>query len=108
MKTRPLMLSVTGAAVLFCGLGAAPVSAQFVASPPAPAYYQPLSDAQLDQLLGPVALYPDPLLGEILAAATFPAQIVLADRYVAGGGDLNLIDQQPWDASVLALARYPT
>ena len=62
---------------------------------------------QLDQLLGPIALYPDPLIAQILPASTLPTQIVLADRYVSGGGDPNQIDQQPWDASVQALARYP-
>jgi hypothetical protein len=69
--------------------------------------YQPLSDTQLDQLLGPIALYPDPLIAQILPASTLPTQIVLADRYVSGGGDPNQIVQQPWDASVQALARYP-
>jgi hypothetical protein len=69
--------------------------------------YQPLSEQQLDQLLGPIALYPDPLIAQILPASTLPAQIVLADRYVSGGGDPNQIDQQPWDPSVQALARYP-
>jgi hypothetical protein len=66
-----------------------------------------LSGAELDQLLGPVALYPDPLLAQIMPAATMPSQIVLADRYVGNGGDVNQIDQQPWDDSVKALARYP-
>ncbi len=75
--------------------------------PPMPAY-QALPTAQLDQLLGPIALYPDPLIAEILPASTLPAQIVLANRYVTGGGDPNQIDQQPWDASVQALARYPS
>jgi hypothetical protein len=69
---------------------------------------QPLPAAQLDQLLGPIALYPDPLIAEMLPASTLPTQIVLADRYVAGGGDPNQIDQQPWDASVQAMARYPS
>jgi hypothetical protein len=81
--------------------------AQMVVPPPTPAY-QPLSDAQFDQLLGPIALYPDPLIAQILPASTFPTEIVLADRYVSGGGDPNQIDQQPWDASVQALARYPS
>ena len=63
---------------------------------------------QLDQLLGPIALYPDPLIAQILPASTLPTQIVLADRYVSGGGDPNQIDQQPWDPSVQALARYPS
>src|ERR1035441_10423431 len=64
--------------------------------------------AQLDQLLGPIALYPDPLIAEILPASTLPTQIVLADRYITGGGDPNQIGQQPWDASVQAVARYPS
>lgn len=75
--------------------------------PPAPEF-QPLSSTELDQLLGPIALYPDPLIAQILPAATLPSQVVMADRYVSGGGDPNLIDQQPWDASVQALARYPS
>jgi hypothetical protein len=72
------------------------------------ATYQPLAAAQLDQLLGPIALYPDPLIAQILPASTLPTQIVLADRYVTGGGDPSQIGQQPWDPSVQALARYPT
>src|ERR1051326_3115445 len=66
------------------------------------------SPAELDQLLGPIALYPDPLTAQILPAATLPSQIVMADRFVRGGGDVNQIDLQPWDPSVKALARYPT
>jgi hypothetical protein len=74
------------------------------AAPSAPAR----SASDLDTMLGPIALYPDPLIGQMLAAATQPSQIVMADRYVQGGGDPNAIDQQPWDASVKALARYPS
>lgn len=81
--------------------------AQTPAPPPAPAY-QPLTDQQLEQLLGPIALYPDPLIAEILPASTVPAQVVMADRYISGGGDPNLIDQQSWDPSVQAVARYPS
>src|SRR3954468_4561905 len=65
------------------------------------------SPEQLDQLLGPVALYPDPLIAQILPAATLPSQIVMASRYVQQGMSLEVIDQQPWDPSVKALARYP-
>jgi len=95
--------------VLLCLLAGMTLSAraQAAAPPPMPAY-QALSAAQLDQLLGPIALYPDPLIAEILPASTLPAQIVLADRYIVAGGDLNLIAQQPWDASVQAVARYPS
>ena len=93
---------------LFCIIVGATLSAwtQEAVPPPMPAY-QPLSGDQLDHLLGPIALYPDPLIAQLLVASTLPTQIVLADRYVSGGGDPNQIDQQPWDASVQALARYP-
>ncbi|MGD0087854.1 MAG: DUF3300 domain-containing protein, partial [Verrucomicrobiota bacterium] len=90
---------------MFAGI-AISMRAQMAAPPPMPANQQ-ISDAQIDQLLGPIALYPDPLIAQILPASTLPTQIVLADRYVSGGGDPNQIDQQPWDASVQALARYP-
>jgi uncharacterized membrane protein YgcG len=83
------------------------VRAQAAVPPPMPSY-QSMSAAQLDQLLGPIALYPDPLIAEILPASTLPTQIVLADRYITGGGDPNQIGQQPWDASVQAVARYPS
>jgi len=72
-----------------------------------PGVAQDRSPAELDQMLGPIALYPDPLIAEILSASTFPSQIVEADRYVSGGGDPNQIDQQPLDPSVQALAHYP-
>ena len=58
-------------------------------------------------MLGPIALYPDPLLAEMLPAATSPEEIVLADRYVSAGGDPNLIEQQGWSASVNAMAMHP-
>jgi hypothetical protein len=65
------------------------------------------SAAELDQMLAPIALYPDPLLAQLLPASTLPAQVVLADRYLREGGDMNLVDAQPWDNSLKALARYP-
>ena len=95
--------------VLLCVLTGTAMSVRAqMAVPPPMAAYQPLGDQQLDQLLGPIALYPDPLIAQILPASTLPTQIVLADRYVSGGGDPNQINQQPWDASVQALARYPS
>lgn len=60
----------------------------------------PWTADQLDQMVGPVALYPDPLIGLILPAATVPSQIVMADRYISQGGDTNLIAQQPWPSKV--------
>jgi hypothetical protein len=91
---------------VFIGM-ASSMRAQVMVPPPMPAY-QSQTASQLDQLLGPIALYPDPLIAQILPASTVPTQVVLADRYVSGGGDPNQIDQQPWDPSVQALARYPS
>lgn len=107
MKIKPLMLALTSVAVLLCGPAAPPISAQLAVPPPMPVY-QPLTGEQLDQLLGPIALYPDPLVAIILPASTLPTQVVMADRYATSGGDPNSIDQQPWDPSVQALARYPS
>lgn len=66
------------------------------------------SPEQLDNLLAPIALYPDPLLAQVLLAATFPDQIDEASRFLRGNSDPNYIDSQPWDVSVRAVARYPT
>jgi hypothetical protein len=76
------------------------------APPPAPMVLL-RSLAELDSMLAPIALYPDPLLAQLLPAATLPAQVVLADRYLREGGDLNLVALQPWDDSLKALVRYP-
>jgi hypothetical protein len=101
--------SLLGIPLLLClFMGAATLVRGQVAVPPPVPGYQPLPAAQLDQLLGPIALYPDPLIAEILPATTLPTQVVLANRYISGGGDPNQLGQQPWDASVQAVARYPS
>ena len=69
--------------------------------------YVPYSPEQLDNLLSSIALYPDPLLAQLLLAATFPDQIDEAARYVRAYGS-NGIDDQPWDVSVKAVAHYPS
>lgn len=69
--------------------------------------YEPYSDDQLDNLLAPIALYPDPLLAQVLLAATFPDQIDAAARFVRAYGP-NGVDNQYWDVSVKAVAHYPT
>jgi hypothetical protein len=69
---------------------------------------------QLQQLVAPIALYPDSLVAQILAASTFPEQVVEADRWVQAHPDLKgdalgqAVDQQPWDPSVKALTAFPS
>src|SRR5271167_2136740 len=88
--------------------------AQSSAPPPqAPPYTQQTAD-QLQQLVAPIALYPDSLVAQVLAASTFPAEIVEADRWVQANPDLKgdalaqAVDQQSWDPSVKALTAFPT
>ena len=66
-----------------------------------------LSPEDMDDLLAPIALYPDPLIAQILPAATFVDQIDEAARYVRQYGRYARIDDQPWDVSVKAVAHYP-
>jgi uncharacterized membrane protein YgcG len=79
----------------------------------APAYAQQTPE-QLQRLVAPIALYPDSLVAQVLAAATFPDEVVEADRWVQANPDLKgdalgkAVDQQPWDPSVKALTGFPT
>ena len=69
--------------------------------------YENFSPDQLDNLLSPIALYPDPLLAQLFVAATFPDQVEEAARFVRANGP-NGVDDQNWDVSVRAIAHYPT
>ena len=70
-------------------------------------YSLTFTEQELDDLLAPIALYPDPLLAQILPAATYPNDIADADRWLNSGGSLSSIDDQNWDESVKVIARYP-
>jgi hypothetical protein len=69
-----------------------------------------LPDEEIDALVAPVALFPDALLAQILVAATFPLDVIKADRFVADSADLSDADrtaaaeEQDWDPSVAVLA----
>ncbi len=69
--------------------------------------YDNFSSDQLDNLLSPIALYPDPLLAQLFVAATFPDQVEEAARFVRANGQ-DGVDDQDWDVSVRAIAHYPT
>jgi len=91
--------------------------AAFAQTPPAqpasaPAQ-QTLNEAQLDSLVAPIALYPDPLLAEVLMASTYPLEVVEADRWAKANKNLKgdalktAVDQQSWEDSVKSLAATP-
>jgi uncharacterized membrane protein YgcG len=89
------------------------VIAQSAQTVPATASSQP-SPAELQQLVAPIALYPDALVAQILAAATYPTQVVEADRWVQQNANLkgsaltSAVDKQSWDPSVKGLTQFPS
>src|SRR5215469_14630022 len=115
---------VIGLGVVLTSAGAAQTSqsgassAQKTAAPPAqgqPAQNQSakIPPDQLDSLVAPIALYPDPLLAQVLAASTYPLEIVQLQQWLgknAGLKDKALADavqKQPWDPSVQSMAAMP-
>lgn len=99
--------------------GAAPQQQQQEEYPPqqgqAPAPQgQPLSAEQLDQLVAPIALYPDALVAQVLAASTYPTQIVEAEQWLQSQGNAPAdqiaagANAQQWDPSVKALTAFPS
>jgi hypothetical protein len=80
---------------------------------PATGNPQLLNNDQLDSLVAPLALYPDPILSQVLVASTYPLEIVQADRWykqntgLTGKALTDAATKQPWDASVQALVAMP-
>jgi hypothetical protein len=89
--------------------GSGPGSGYDQPQPPA----QPLSAEQLQQLVAPIALYPDALIAQVLAASTYPAQVASADHWLRAQGNVSPdqvaagADAQTWDPSVKALTAFP-
>jgi Protein of unknown function (DUF3300) len=115
---RHLMLC-SAAFVLATGFAAVPARAQdtTAATQAQPQYQAPsdqqLSQGQLDQLVAPIALYPDPLLTQVLMASTYPLEVVEAARWshdnpgVTGNALQDAMQAQSWDPSVKALTAVP-
>ena len=86
-----------------------PVTAAPPVAPAAPASVK-LTDAQLQTLLAPIALYPDALVAQILPASTYPLQVVVAQRWLQANPNPTevAIDAQDLEPSLKALLHYPT
>ena len=113
----PVIAGIVLAAVL--GVGRAytqglPATSQGQATPEGQTVFE-LTAEQLDQLLAPIALYPDDLLSDILMAATYPLEVVEAARWfqdpqnalLRGDQLLVALEKQDWDPSVKSLAPFP-
>jgi len=74
----------------------------------------PMSDSELQALVAPIALYPDALVAQILAASTFPDQVAVADywlhqnQHLTGTSLMQTVDKQSWSTSVKALTEFPS
>jgi hypothetical protein len=105
-KPFPVAL-VRVAAVFLCGT----LLAQDAPPPPPPG--QTLSPDQLDGLVAPIALYPDPLVSQILVASTYPLEVVQAYQWIgrnpglSGSALTQAAQEQNWDPSVQALVIFP-
>lgn len=113
LSTRLLLILVSVASAF------APAAfAQSYAPPPppanAPAQEQPAyTQQELDQILAPIALYPDALLSQILMASTYPLEVVQASRWIRanpglkGDDAVRVVGNQDWDPSVKSLVAFP-
>jgi len=123
MKTSPLrwpisshllrhMAVLTGLLLLpgDPALYAMPLQADAAASKPEAAKIPP---EQLDSLVAPIALYPDPMLAQVLAASTYPLEIIQLQQWLEKNKNLkdkalvDAVSKQPWDPSVQAMAALP-
>jgi hypothetical protein len=123
MEDQAMKQSLAGVALAIALALSGTAAAQYAPPPPAgvpppppPGVVQPLyAAAQLDQMLAAIALYPDPLLTQMLTAATYPLEIVDADRWLGDPGNAALNDgalatalaSQSWDPSVKSLVPFP-
>jgi hypothetical protein len=120
-RARQILVSLLSLLLLFATWPQNLAAYQDASAPPenapentsAPPYTQQTPE-ELQQLVAPIALYPDSLVAQILSASTFPDQVVEADRWVQANPDLKgdslgqAVDQQSWDPSVKALAAFPS
>jgi hypothetical protein len=114
MKTHHLVLILSCSCAAFAADQTAPpvykttAPAQPAAEPaPPPAAPPKRSAADLEKLVAPIALYPDPLIATVLPASVYPLEIAQAARFVADTNNLAKLDEQPWDENVRAVARIP-
>jgi hypothetical protein len=115
MKRR-IFVSCLATFVIILALGAAPLSAQAPSSTAQPASSNktpPFKPEELEQIVAPIALYPDSLLAQIFMASTYPLEIVEAARWskehpdVKGDAVSKAVESQTWDASVKSLIVLP-
>jgi hypothetical protein len=113
MLTRTRLLAWLLVLGLACPLPATAPSAAPPAAQPSGGPEAAFTPEQLEQVAAPIALYPDPLLAQVLMASTYPLEIVQAARFVKSNPDLKgdrlneKLKEQTWDDSVKSLVSFP-
>jgi hypothetical protein len=120
MTTKRLNAELRVLVAIVCAFALTPgdtlAYASFSQQAPAPSQTNQgskVSADQLDSLVAPIALYPDPLLAQTLAAATYPLEIIQLQQWLENNKNLkdkalaDAVAKQPWDPSVQALAALP-
>jgi hypothetical protein len=117
-RSRRILFLLVSSSMILALLQGGCATEQVLAQPPAPAVPMPAPvppqpSGDLEQLVAPIALYPDALIAQILAAAAHPTEIVEANRWLRqhpelkGGALAEAVDAQPWDAGVKAVTQFP-
>jgi len=120
MKAKPKNAAFRSLLAMLCTLAVVPgdtlaymVSPQAKQAPPSKDQAAKIAPDQLDSLVAPIALYPDPLLAQTLAASTYPLEIVQLQQWLQKNKDLkdkalaDAVAKQPWDPSIQAMAALP-
>jgi Protein of unknown function (DUF3300) len=120
MKAKPKNAAFRSLLAMLCTLAVVPgdtlaymVSPQAKQAPPSKDQAAKIAPDQLDSLVAPIALYPDPLLAQTLAASTYPLEIVQLQQWLQKNKNLkdkdlaDAVAKQPWDPSIQAMAGLP-
>src|SRR6267378_3023200 len=109
LSYQPLRMLVAFICIASLSLAVLPLPAQLTTEEQAPK----IPNEKLDALVAPIALYPDPLLAQTLAASTYPLELtqlqqwMANNRYLKGQALADAVEMQPWDPSVQAMAAFP-
>ena len=109
LSYQPLRILVAFACIIPLSATLPQVPGQLTTEEEAPK----IPNEKLDSLVAPIALYPDPLLAQTLAASTYPLEVIQLQQWLANNKHLkgqalaDAVEKQPWDPSVQATAAFP-
>src|SRR6516225_2174433 len=110
---KPIVAVICAAAILVPAYSVAYAQEDQAQAPAANEEAPPMPPEQIDSLVAPIALYPDTLLAQTLAASTYPLEVMQLDQWMEKNKHLkdkalaDAVAKQPWDPSVQAMAAFP-